>query len=370
MAPAFLPYSACMKRACGVLILLFGVAAVAADPPFYHDKFNLLYYTDAGGERREVRTLKDWQKRRQHILENMQVVMGPVPDDPKPPLDVKVVREDDFRDLIRRKITYQAKKGDRVNAYLFIPKNRKGPMPAMVVPHPTSTRFGKGIVAGVGGRPRRASALELAERGYVTIAPDFPYMGEPQMNPYDLGYVSSTMKGIYNHMRAIDLLQSMDEVDPERIGAIGHSLGGHNSLFLAAFDERVKVAVTSCGFNSFPQYYDGDLRGWSQDKYMPRIADVYDNDPDKVPFDFTGILGVIAPRPVFINAPINDGNFEVYGVRQCVDAALPVYTRIFGAYDSLVAYYPTAGHDFPDETRWRAYHFLDWWLKGHKAPMR
>jgi len=43
--------------------------------------------------------------------------------------------------------------------------------------------------------------------------------------------------------------------------------------------------------------------------------------------------------------------------------------RIFGARDSLVAYYPTAGHDFPDETRWRAYHFLDWWLKGRKVPV-
>ena len=349
-------------------ILLFGVAAVAADPPFYHDKFDLLYYLDAACKRQAVRDKKDWQQRRRHILENMQLVMGPVPNDPKPPLDVQVVREDDFGDIVRRKITYQAKKGDRVNAYLFIPKNRKGRLPAMVVPHPTSVKFGKGIVAGVGGKPRRASALELAERGYVTIAPDYPYMGEPQTSPYDLGYVSTTMKGIYNHMRAVDLLQSMDEVDPERIGAIGHSLGGHNSLFLAVFDERIKVAVTSCGFNAFAKYKGGDLWGWSQDKYMPRIADLYDKDPDKMPFDFTEILGAIAPRPVFINAPINDSNFEVSGVRQCVDAALPVYTKIFGVRDRLVAYYPAAQHDFPDETRRRAYLFLDRWLKGRSAP--
>lgn len=143
-----------MKRALFVLVLLWGVAAVAAEPPFYPDKFDLLYYLDTAGKRQAVRNEHDWEKRRQHILENMQLVMGPVPDDPKPPLDVKLIREDDFGDIIRRKISYQAKKGDRVNAYLFIPKNRKGRMPAMVVPHPTSVKFGKGIVAGVGGRAR------------------------------------------------------------------------------------------------------------------------------------------------------------------------------------------------------------------------
>jgi dienelactone hydrolase len=354
-----------MKHAFVVLVLLCGVVAVAADPPFYQDKFNLLHYLDVSGEPQEVRNKQDWRKRREHILANMQVVMGPVPNDPKPPLAINVIREDDFGDIVRRKITYQAKKGDHVNAYLFIPKKRAGRVPGMVVPHPTSVKFGKGIVAGVGGRPRRASALELAERGYVTIAPDYPYMGEPQTSPYDLGYVSTTMKGIYNHMRAVDLLQSMDEVDPERIGAIGHSLGGHNSLFLAAFDERVKVAVTSCGFNAFHQYKGGDLWGWSQDKYMPRIADRYDKDPGKMPFDFSEVLGAIAPRAVFINAPINDANFEVSGVRRCYDAVRLVYARIFNEPDKLVAHYPVAEHDFPDETRFKAYAFLDKLLKGH-----
>jgi predicted dienelactone hydrolase len=47
------------------------------------------------------------------------------------------------------------------------------------------------------------------------------------------------------------VLQSLPEVDPRRIGSIGHSLGGHNTLFVAAFDRRIKAMVTSCGFNSF-----------------------------------------------------------------------------------------------------------------------
>ena len=57
---------------------------------------------------------------------------------------------------------------------------------------------------------------------------------------------------------------------------------------------------------------------------MPRIADVYGKDPSRMPFDFTEILGAIAPRAVFVSAPIGDGNFEVSGVKDCLRAARPV----------------------------------------------
>ena len=56
------------------------------------------------------------------------------------------------------------------------------------------------------------------------------------------------MKGIWNHMRCVDLLVSRDDVDAEKIGTIGHSLGGHNAIFLGVFDRRVKVVVSSCGW--------------------------------------------------------------------------------------------------------------------------
>src|SRR5260221_6027304 len=107
------------------------------------------------------------------------------------------------------------------------------------------------------------------------------------------------MKWIWNPMRAIDLLQSLGEVDGNRIGCIGHSLGGHNSLFVSVFDERIKVIVTSCGFTAFPKYYQGDLTGWSHKGYMPRIEDVYKKDPKKMPFAFTEVLAALAPRAVF-----------------------------------------------------------------------
>ena len=179
------------------------------------------------------------------------------------------------------------------------------------------------------------------------------------------------MKGIWNHMAAVDLLQSLPEVDPERIGCIGHSLGGHNSLFLAVFDKRIKAVVTSCGFNSFYKYCGGDLTGWSHKGYMPRIATVYEKSPAKMPFDFPDILEAIAPRPLFINAPLKDANFEISGVYDCVNAAKTVYS-LLNASGNIVMNNPDAPHDFPSEVREAAYLFLDKELgfTGRKTGIR
>ena len=74
--------------------------------------------------------------------------------------------------------------------------------------------IGKDEPAGLGQNRELAYARELAERGYVTLAPDYPNFGEYKINVYDLGYASATMKAIWNNLRAIDLLCSLDEVDP------------------------------------------------------------------------------------------------------------------------------------------------------------
>ncbi len=329
--------------------------------PFYAGKKDLMVYLDGQGKAHEVKSVEDWKKRRAHILANMQEVMGKKPDEGKRvPLDVQEVEEVEFPTFTRKKITFAVEQDDRVPAYLFIPKGLKGKVPAMLCLHQT-TKIGKGEPAGVGGLPNLHYAEELAGRGYVTLAPDYPNFGDYQIDVYARGYVSATMKGIWNHMRAVDLLQSLPEVDGARIGCIGHSLGGHNSLYVATFDERIQVVVTSCGFNSFSKYYGGDLTGWSHKGYMPRIAEVYGKDPAKMPFDFTEILGAMAPRSVFINAPLKDGNF-LSGVDDCVEAARPVYA-LLKALDRLVIVQPDCEHDFPPEVREEAYRFVDGILK-------
>jgi predicted dienelactone hydrolase len=172
------------------------------------------------------------------------------------------------------------------------------------------------------------------------------------------------MKAIYDNIRAVDLLQALPEVDGERIGVIGHSLGGHNAMFTAAFEPRLKVIVSNCGFNSFPKYYGGDLAGWTSLRYMPRIASEYHNSAAEVPFDFTEIVASFAPRPFLASSPLHDDNFEVSGVRDCITAATPIY-ELYGAADSLRANYPDCQHDFPEDVRKVAYEFIDRHLNHH-----
>ncbi|MDH7571060.1 MAG: alpha/beta fold hydrolase, partial [Armatimonadota bacterium] len=318
--------------------LLLGLGLLAADvpPPFYADKRDLLVFLDAEGRTHRVQRREDWEKRRAHILANFQLVAGSLPGvGRRAPLEVTVLEETRLPDVTRRRILYTAEPGDPVPAYLLLPRSGEAPAPAMLCLHQT-TPIGKGEPAGLGGNPNLHYALELARRGYVTLAPDYPNFGDYKLDPYARGYASATMKGIWNHLRAVDLLQSLPEVDGQRIGVIGHSLGGHNALFAALFDSRLRVVVTSCGFNSFYKYQGGNLTGWSHAGYMPRIAAVYGKDPARMPFDFTEVLAAIAPRPLFVNAPVGDTNFEVSGVRDCIDAARPVYA-LLGAPDALVA---------------------------------
>lgn len=309
---------------------------------------------------------------RAKLLTKLEAAMGPMPPDSrKVPPDVKILSEERIgTSHLRIKLTYASEAGDRVPAWLLkpiAPPNTRHP--AMLCLHQT-INIGKDEPVGLGQQPSKQQALHLVERGYVCLAPDYPSFGE---YPYDFQkafqqklYQSGTMKAIWNNRRAVDLLQSLPDVDPERIGVIGHSLGGHNSLFTAAFEERLKVAVSSCGFNSFHKYYQGNLKGWSSDRYMPRVASVYKNDPKLMPFDFDDVLLAIYPRAVFAMSPLRDGNFEVSGVKDVLAKVEPVY-KAGGHADKLKAIYPDAGHEWPEQARREAYEFVDSILKK-KSP--
>jgi dienelactone hydrolase len=344
------------------LIASLSASSPRTRPPFYPDKMKLLVYRDASGEEHPIRTAADWDNRRQHILANMQLVMGNLPDISRQvPLNMRVQEEAKTAKYVRRKISFAVEEDDRVPAYLLIPVKRQGKLPAVLCLHQT-VRIGKGEPAGLGDRENLRYAVHLAERGYVTLAPDYPSFGEYAYDFSQSRFPSGTMKAIWNNMRAIDLLQTLPEVDATRIGCIGHSLGGHNAMFTAAFDTRIKAVVSSCGFTSFPKYYGGNLKGWTSPRYMPRIASVYQMKPEKMPFDFTEVVAALAPRAFLASAPLHDDNFEVSGVRDCLDAALPVY-ELLGVREKLAAYYPDCGHDFPPAARKVAYEWLERWLK-------
>jgi pimeloyl-ACP methyl ester carboxylesterase len=221
----------------------------------------------------------------------------------------------------------------------------------------SATAFGREAMAET-GFPRfgdhRDYTRELAERGFVTLTPAYPWLGTYEPDLEGLGYQSGTMKAIWDNIRGLDLLESLPFVRPAHFGAIGHSLGAHNVLYTAAFENRLQAIVSSCGFDSFLDYMNGDIRGWTQDRYMPRLKDY---PLEEIPFDFHEVLAVLAPRACFVNAPRGDSNFQWESAARVVKAAAEVY-RLHQAEPPRIEH-PDAGHSFPDGPRFRSYALLE-----------
>lgn len=348
-----------------LLSLCLPVPAKTTDEaPLSHT--NLLVFHNRQGHVEPLTSKADWLQRRAEILSHMQQVMGPLPGNEKRcALDVKLVEEKDGGTYVSRLITYASEPGSRVPAYLLIPKaalTGTNHFPAVLALHPTDADYGHRVTVEELRANYRAYARDLAERGFVVLAPAYPLMANYQPDLKALGYQSGTMKAIWDNIRGLDYLESLPYVQKGRFGAIGHSLGGHNAIYTAVFDPRIHAVVSSSGFDSYQDYFGGDPanwqigRGWCQERYMPNLAK-YRGHLAQIPFDFSELLAALAPRPLFINAPLHDSNFQWRSVDRMVQAALPIY-QLYGATNNVHVEHPDCAHDFPPDVRERAYQFL------------
>ncbi|HUS35216.1 MAG TPA: alpha/beta hydrolase [Verrucomicrobiae bacterium] len=282
----------------------------------------------------------------------MEIVMGKFPGpERRCDLDVKVEEEVDCGEYVRKFLTYQSEPGARVPAYLLIPKTPKkskaGKPIGILTLHQTH-QLGQKVVVGLGESPNDEYGVELVRRGFICLAPPYPHLANyaPDISKYQSG----TMKAIWDNVRGLDLLTTYAGCDPESFAAIGHSLGGHNSLYTAAFDPRLKVVVTSCGFDSFHDYMNGNIKGWTSPRYMPKLLDYA---PDKYPFDFDTVLQAIAPRRVFVNAPKGDTNFKWQSVDRIVAKARQTSSI------QIEVEHPDAAHSFPKDMREKSYAIIE-----------
>ncbi|WP_294381297.1 alpha/beta hydrolase [Prosthecobacter sp.] len=321
---------------------------------------NLLEYRAADGSKRIAQSAADWEIRKREALHGFQQVTGPLPGpEMRCSLDPKISEETDCGSYVRRLITYTSQPGGQVPAYLCVPKSalNGGKTPAVLCLHPTENKIGFKVVVGLGGKPHRQYAAELAERGFVTLAPSYPLLADYQPNLKALKMPSGTMKAIWDNIRGLDYLDSLPFVDHSHgYGVIGHSLGGHNSIYTAVFDDRLKVIVSSCGFDSFLDYYGGNIKGWNQERYMSKMGD-YLGRPQDVPFDFYELIACLAPRHVFVNAPLRDANFRWQSVDRIAGAALPLFA-LHHAESHLQIVHPDSEHDFPDAERFASYELI------------
>jgi dienelactone hydrolase len=338
------------------------------------DRQNLLEFRNREGAVSPVRSVRDWQMRRAEILAGAQAVMGPLPGASKRvPLDLKVEEEKDFGTYVRRLITYTAEPGSRVPAHLFIPKSAldgSNPRPAVLCLMGTSGYKLADAPAGPNASANPHDGEKLAERGLVAIAPPYPLLSfgsrsgltiEHKPDLRKLGYQSGTMKAIWDNVRALDVLESLPYVKRTGFGVIGTSLGGHNSIYTAVFDERIKVIAASCGFDSFLDYRSTHWKpgtGWSQELYMPKILDYR---REEIPFDFHELIGALAPRALFVNAPVGDSNYHWQSVDRIIAAAAQIY-QLYGVPGVVRVEHPDVGHSFPPEIRELAYDWIERFL--------
>ena len=374
-----------------ILLFLLGILKDAAGFPVPADEIlrhtDLSRYRASDGRLEWIRTQADWEERRKGLKANFEMVAGSLPQ--RRPIslsDVRITEVTTHNESLRLTVRIPVRlaepnagneslRRNDVPADLYIPEGISlqqkpgpgqslaelkfigSPRPGLLALHPTG-KAGKRIVAGEGGRANRQYGLECAQRGYVVLAPDYPSFGDLEDDFSDPRFASGTIKGVLNHLICTDVLEALPCTDGERMGVIGHSLGGHNAVFAAFYDDRLKTVITSCGWTPFPDYRQGNLTGWTSARYFPRIAAEYGKDPQQVPFDLTELIAALAPRRVISVSPLNDDNFDIGGVRR----VSPGIERIFGLYsvpNNYTLLTPECEHDFPPQIRRQVYRELD-----------
>jgi dienelactone hydrolase len=313
------------------------------------------------GDGRPITSLEDWIQKRRQIRDWWLDFLQPLRIDRSQVPALTVVEEDRPEGVIRQLVRYEVEAGMPVEGYLLKPAKPAAGCPGVVALHST---FNPTIrqPAGVEGPPEKAFGLKLAQRGYVAFCPrnflwpsdledeaarKLSYEGRVdrfrRQHPGSRGMA----KMLYDAMVAVDILAGLPEVDPKRLGAVGHSLGGKETLYLAALDERIQVTVSSeggigtryCNWHA-PWYLGKDI-----------LSDDFGHEHHE-------LLALVAPRAfLLLGGDASDGARSW----PFVEAVLPVY-RLYGGTPRVGLFNHRRGHSVPPDVESRTYEWFDTYL--------
>jgi Prolyl oligopeptidase family len=228
--------------------------------------------------------------------------------------------------------------------------------PLALVLHPYSENYGVKLVTEATPYPDHAIGPELVKQGYVVIAPQYPLISSSYAPELDvLGYKSTLMRAIVDNMLSISVARQYCQLDSSRVFAVGHSLGGLNSLLTAFFDTRIQAVVASSAFKCLAHRTQSDILDYSNAHYMSRLASYRTAGTE--PFDFSEILAALAPRLCVLNAPTLDEYTPSESLAWAYQQALPLY-RKFGVGENLVLLQPDEQHVFGRRAREFSYRLL------------
>lgn len=268
-------------------------------------------------------------------------IVGSLPE--RTPLEPRLLEEVEYPDHQRTRWRYRVTPSEEVEAFLLLPRARAGRLPGMVVLHQTSSTTLLDP-AGMAGRESVHLALHLVRRGYACVAPVNFLWGDPnstfqQVTENVLARWQSGMaRMVWDSIRAADFLAARPEVDSRRIGSIGHSLGGKEALYHAAFDPRIRAAVSCEGGVGL------DFSNWDAPWYLGSgiNSPAFDADNHEV-------IALTAPRGfLLIGGESADGarSWPYIGVNQ------PLW-RAWNAEERLGLLLHPHGHNFPPPGKYR-----------------
>ena len=315
-------------------------------------------------ENRTLANPADWEKRRAELRGDWVQFLGDFPKT-KTPLAPEFLAKEELPTFSRQRVTYQIEDGVRTDAMLLVPRHAKGRLPGIVLFHPTyANHFARVVGLEGGDEPERQQAVQLVERGYVVLVPRcFIYAELPphHLKPGERPYVVNVQRMQERHpawrgmtrmtwdgIRALDFMETLPNVNAQRLGIFGHSLGAKEVIFVAAFDTRVKCAVASEGGVGLK------FSNWQDVWYLgPTIK-----QPGFARENHE-LLALIAPRPFLLLAGNSADTDRSWAF---IKAAEPVY-ELLGAAQNLGWFNHGLGHRYGGAARPVAEAFLDRHLK-------
>src|SRR5438876_1265652 len=234
----------------------------------------------AASHKQRYRFAADFDKWKAELLAAVITSLGRMPE--KVPLNPRIVETKNEDGLVKQRVMLDVEDGLAVPALIYRPESAKGKLAAIVCCHGHGP-YGKDAVMGIAGDDARTKhvrelnydyGLAMAKKGFVTIAIDWRGFGErddrKMPNPIDVvgsrdicnvhfnraALLGMTLLGmdIHDGRCAIDYLQTLDFVDPKRIGVMGLSFGGTMTTWLALIDERIRAADIICYSDRFASF--------------------------------------------------------------------------------------------------------------------
>ena len=254
--------------------------------------------------------------------------------------------------------------------YLMIPKNVEFPAPGIMAMHQHGDeKFGIKEIAGKIGDPTLSYAKDLAERGYVVLAVEadsFGYRRENENNSKEIkervDAQGLILRGtspfaviVQEDWVGLEVLMSLDIVDKNNIGCIGHSFGGIRCLYLSALDKRIKSTVISGAVGKLRKNpKSGITQTWLS--IFPGIAEEVGTKE---------ILGLIAPRYLLVLAGEKDPIYPPFEAEENLRAVKGLYERLEKENNLVPVFMPEYSHEFPEKYQEEiVYPFLDLTLKN------